>query len=181
MGKAAHQEFSQIIEGAPPARTALEGDRLVATTDFDFDAIDRNVFGESSEDKVDWKDMTSALAIVLGWICGRADVKRNGNQTSAIAYSGMRANALLYLLDPDQSRFESLQQIADASECTKAAVSKALAELRNQIGGVFYFKSSGSTENYQKAQRASIAAGVHSKFCRKDRKSERISLEAVAD
>jgi biotin operon repressor len=183
-----HQN-KQIFEGAPPGRTATESTGVegefqnVAITDFDFDSVDQSLgWAEDNEDKVDWKDMSACFSLLLSWMCGRADSKLP--KAPSITGAGWRAHALLYLLDNQNARYRSLQEIADAGGVSRAMVSRSLVELREELGGIEFMpmKRSGSKESYQKAQRASIAAGVHSRYCRKDRKSDpEISLEAVAD
>jgi hypothetical protein len=182
MGKKPHQEFSQIFKGRPPVKTALENERMVPVTEPDWDEIDRRLgFEPEEEPGINMTDAGAALALILQWMCGREDSKLS---KPSITGAGWRAHALLYLLDPSNARYGSLQEIADAGNVSKACVSKGLVQLRAQIGGAEFMslKISGSRETYQKAQRASIAAGVHSRYCRKDRKSDtEISLEAVAD
>jgi len=174
-----YQEFNEIITGAPQGRTALENDRLVATTDFDFDEIDRSLGFESPEKPVEFDDMTACFSLILGWMC-------KGHKTGAIANAGWKAQALLWLLDPEQSQFESLSEIADVAGVTKQAVSKALVELRDECGFlVSAGKSQTARESYSKAQHAAVAAGCHSRNLRKDsranRPAELVSLDAVGE
>jgi hypothetical protein len=175
MGKAAHQEFSQIIDGHATGRTAIENDRLVATKDFDFDEIDRRLGFESPEQPIEFSDMTACFSLILGWIC-------KSRYEGSITNAGWKAQSLLWLLDPQQSKFESLSQIAEAEGVTKQAVSKALLELRDECGFLISAgKSQTARESYSKAQFAAVDAGCHSRNTRKDSKAERISLEAVPD
>jgi hypothetical protein len=99
--------------------------------------------------------------------------------------AGWRAHALLYLLDPTNARFNSLEEIGTAGGVTKAAVSKSLMDLRRELGGILPMKLSGSSDNYRKAQNFAIDAGVHSSASRRDSKkrkaAQEISLDAVGD
>ncbi len=175
MGKAAHQEFSDIIKGAPQGRLAIENERMVPVTDFDFDEIDSRLGFESPEKPVEFADMTAAFSLILGWMC-------KSHNKGSITHAGWKAQSLLWLLDPDRSRFESLSQIAEEAGVTKQAVSKALVELRDECGFLISAgKSQTARESYQKAQFAAVDAGCHSSDTRAKRKAEAISLEAVAD
>jgi hypothetical protein len=138
----------------------------------DWESIFHNVDGESIEqDTVTWSDMSAAFSLLLSWMCGRSDHWLDPSITNA----GWRAHALLYLLDNGQARYGSLEEIADAGGVTKAAVSKALADLRRELGGILPFKRSGSSDNYRKAQNYAVVAGVHSSFSRKDSQKTRVS------
>jgi hypothetical protein len=148
----------------------------------DWESIFHNDGEGIEENTVTWADMSAAVSLLLGFCCGRSD---KGDDKLAIVRSGMRVNAVLYWLDSNASRYNSLEEIADAAGVTKAAVSKSLMDLRKELGGILPMKLSGSSDNYRKAQQFAVAAQEHSSFSRKDSKkrkaSERISLDAVAD
>lgn len=42
---------------------------LERSTQFDYDEVDRNLFGVEPEDSVTFGDMSAALGLILGWIC----------------------------------------------------------------------------------------------------------------
>jgi hypothetical protein len=152
-------------------QVGIEDDHLVRVTGPDWESIDYNVDGlELEEDQVSFSDMSAALSLILGWACGKAG---KHSQAPSVTSAGAKVHALLYLLDPVNARYPSLQAIADDAGMTKAAVSKSLAELRRQLGGILPMKKSGSREVYQRAQAAAIAAGVHVSQHRKDLKSKR--------
>jgi len=112
-------------------------------------------------------DASAALSIVIQWVC-------SGHRASAAGIAG-RALALLYFLDPVNSSFDSLEDIASHVGCTKQLLSKDLMSLRRQTGlAISGGKSLAARDNYSRAQHAAVAAGTHSKFIRKDsqRKAE---------
>jgi hypothetical protein len=183
-----HQN-KQIFEGAPPERTAIESSGLegefqnVAVSDFDYDSIDESLgWEEDSEKPVEFADMTAAFSLLLSWMCGREDSHR-GLSKPSITGAGWRAHALLYLLDNQNARYRSLQEIATAGGVSKAMVSRALVDLREELGGIEFMplKRSGSKESFSRAQKAAVAAGCHSRNTRHDSKAGRNSLDAVAD
>jgi hypothetical protein len=180
-----HQN-KQIFEGAPTGRTAtgstgVEGEfQNVSVTDFNYDEVDQSLgWAEDIEKPVEFADMTAAFSLLLSWMCGRSNTK--DHQYNPVAAAGRRAFSLLYLIDPTNCRYDSLDEIAKASGATRAIVSRDLMKLRTELGGILPMKGSGSKENYRKAQLAAVAAGCHSRDRRHDRRSELVSLEAVAD
>jgi hypothetical protein len=59
---------------------AYKNEELVQTTNFDWDEIDRNVFGvEEQETQVDYSDMVAALSLIFGWICASPDLSHVGD------------------------------------------------------------------------------------------------------
>jgi hypothetical protein len=147
---------------------------------FDFDQIDRNLGYEPEPEKaVEMSDVAAALAIILQWICG----------TPNLTNAGARAASLLAFLDPTNAPHgrETMADIAVEAGCTRAYLSKALLDLRDQTGIALTMGKLGSTrQTYAKAQKAAFNAGCHSGATRKDsvkprKQAEQISLEAVAD
>jgi hypothetical protein len=144
----------------------------------DWESIYYNCDGESTEeDTVSFSDMGAALAIILQWICSSKDLR----------LAGARAASLLCFLDPVNAPHgrDSLTKIASEADCTKAALSAALLDLRDQTGCALSMGKLASTrERYAQAQKAAVQAGCHSRSTRKDsvkrRAAEEISLEAVA-
>jgi hypothetical protein len=146
-----------------------DGPESIAT--FDYGEIDRRLGFEPEEEKVTCSDASAAISLILSWACGRAD----SIQAPSIVSAGVRTHALLYLLDPVNARYSSLEAIADDANMTRAAISKALVELRSQLGGILPMKRSGSSEVYARAQKAALAAGCHSSASRKDSKRKALS------
>src|SRR4051794_40426992 len=104
---------------------AFEDHEFVPTTKFDYDAVDQALGLEPvPEMPVAFADMCAAFSLVLEWITEPKDA----------ALIGGRALTLLYFLDSDISRFESLEAIAQHTGCTKQALSKALIGLRDGSG-----------------------------------------------
>jgi biotin operon repressor len=98
----------------------------------DFDAIDRSLAGEDevAEDMMSVSDMSSGLFKVLYWATNAyADTPQ-----ARLAAVASRIEALLWLLQPTECRFESLTDIAQAAGITKASVSKALVNFRDEVG-----------------------------------------------
>jgi biotin operon repressor len=160
-----HQQACQVFEGhAHTSALEFNSDdtcQAVGTVGFDFDEIDRRLGFEQADEPVEFADMTAAFSLILGWMCG--------TKTGPIRNSGWRAQALLWLLDPEQSQFGSLTEIAEAAGVTKQAVSKALVELRDECGFLISAgKRQSARESYRQAQNAAIAAGCHSRDTRHD-------------
>jgi len=151
--------------------TGVEDQHTVRTVDFPYDEVDRALGFEPEEETVAWKDAVSAWSLLLGWMCGRSW----GSHISkpSIVGAGWRAHALLYLLDSGNARYDSLQAIADDAGVTKQMVSKALANLREELGDILPFKRSLSSDVYRRAQSFAMDAGVHASLVRKDLKSKR--------
>src|SRR5207248_1949256 len=86
---------------------------LEPITDFDYDAVDRALgFEPEPETPVEFADMTAAFSLVLQWIATPTEVR----------HVGARALTLLYFLDPSNSRFGSLEEIAKNAGCTRQAI-----------------------------------------------------------
>jgi hypothetical protein len=138
---------------------------------FDYDSVDRSLGFEPEEERVSWSDASAAISLILSWACGRGDSCRA--KPPSITSAGARIHALLYLLDPVNARYDSLDAIAIESGMTRQGVSKALMDLRRELGGILPMKVSGSSDVYRKAQEAALAAGCHSSVTRKDLLSKR--------
>jgi hypothetical protein len=141
---------------------------------FDYDEIDRRLGFEPDEpdSTVTMSDAAAAWSLLLSFICGRADT---AHSRLSLTSSGARAQLILYWLDSANSRYDSIDAIASEANMTRQALSKALADLRQELGGILPLKRSYSSDVYRRAQEASIKAGVHSKFNRKDAKQSRTS------
>jgi hypothetical protein len=155
--------------------------KLEPTTDFPYDAVDRSCFGiEASDEKVSFADLSASLSIILGWIGGR-QYSTQSNNDAYIRSVAARALGLLFLMDANNSRFESMADVARATGLTRAAISKMMLNLRDQLGVVLNFsgKRAGSREIFRQAQLSSLANGSHSSQTRKDIKQAESSLDAV--
>jgi hypothetical protein len=145
-----------------------DSEKLERVGQFDFESVYYNVDGEGlKDDPVSFSDMSAAFSLILSWACGRTG---KHEQAPSIIGAGWRVHALLYLLDNGNARYGSLQEIADAAGVTRAAVSKALADLRGELGGILPFKRGYSSEVYSRAQHAAVAAGCHASQVRKQKR-----------
>jgi hypothetical protein len=109
----------------PVAKT---NDGIQEYTDLDYSALDNDT--EAAEDSITMGDAASSLMKILYW----AAEARGTTPQGQLAAVGARIEALLFLLNPGESRSESLSEIAKAADCTKQSVSKALVNLREAIG-----------------------------------------------
>ncbi len=136
---------------------AIEDEKLVRSQDFDWEELCRNVDGEEPEERtVSMSDASAAISIILGWIC-----ENRSHHASNMASVGARAESLLLLLDSNQSRYESLAQIAEAAGLTRAALSKSLLSLKDQSGlALTIGKLGGTRAKYRAAQVEAIEKGV---------------------
>ncbi len=173
MAKDEYRENHQIIRGHTETNLAQEysgifGDYInTGVTDFDFDEIDRNLgFSEpddQTEHDISMSDVGAAFSLILGWICA----------SDTLTGAGARAAALLTYLDPVNSRFESLADIARDAGLTRATLSKALLELRDQAGvNLSMGKLAGTRSTYSTAQREAVSKGTHCSATRKDTKAK---------
>jgi len=139
---------------------AFEDGHLCRTTGFDYESIDRNIDDiEPAEDMISMADASAAVSIILGEICGHRKTAHAVN----LAFVGAKAEALLFLLDSNQSRYKSLADIAREADCSRANLSKWLLRLKDEVNVLLSAgKSDGSREVFSKAQRAALSAGVHS-------------------
>ena len=158
--------------------TGVENNKQVPTYDFDHDLIDLNLgWTEQHEDMISIGDASALLSIVVGWIC------QSRRETPAdIMAVAAKAEAILWMLNPEQSKYESLTAIATACGYTKAAVSKYLLDFRDQCG----FLASGgklnsSRETFRQTQLNLVKEGRHASVKTRKRKTEEPSLDAVGD
>lgn len=133
--------------------------RLERIENFDYSEVDRLLGVADTDDRVTFADASAALALILGWACGAT---RSKAHESSIISAGARIHSLLFLIDPTNARYRSLADIANAAGMTRAACSKALVLLRDQLGDVLPIRGMLARESYRKAQHAAVAAGVHS-------------------
>ncbi len=152
-----------------------DDERPVESIGFDYDHVERNLSGiEPAEEKVTWSDMSASFSLVLQWVVGSNQSKhaRKPNLTM----SGARANSLLFLLDPVHALYSSLSEIADDAGVTRAALSKAVCLLREELDGILPLKQ--TTERMRHAQKAALRDGCHSSQVRLA-KRDKLRLEAV--
>jgi hypothetical protein len=153
-------------------KTALNRDthHFEGVTDFDYDAVDRSITGDPED--VDIKehslaDLGSAVNVLLSWAV-------KGRSLPMIAG---RILSLHWYLREAESEYDSISEIATACNCTRAALSKALLELRDSIGlKISAGKLHSARRTYSKAQDASFKAGKHAAFTGADRKAEATPL-----
>jgi predicted DNA-binding protein YlxM (UPF0122 family) len=158
-----------------------EDGHIEQVTGFDFESVYHNLDGEPIEQQLSFSDAAASWAIMLEWIAGNG---RGGKSAPNALTIVVKVLGLQFWLSPESCHYKSMQEIADSLGVTKAAVSKHIAELRDQLDHILPFKR--VTSRYSEAQQAALAAGVHYSDVRKRKKAEaeqaeRISLEAVAD
>ena len=143
-----------------------EDGKLELSCQFDYDEVDRNLFGVEPEDSVTFGDMSAALSLVLGWICGDA------RRTTEVKIVASRALALHWLLSPENSQYDSMSDIARVCQVTKAAVSKALLSLKDQTGcAINAGKGHFTRATFANAQLDAVAGGTHSSVARRDKRA----------
>jgi hypothetical protein len=122
----------------------------------DWESVFHNVDGEPIEEAtVTWSDMSAAFVLILEWIL----------KGHTLSLAGARAASLAVYLDPTHnSKFGSnLAQIALEANCTKAALSKALMDFRDDAGIMLSAgKSQGARATYQNVQRRLVHEHKHS-------------------
>jgi biotin operon repressor len=129
---------------------------LEAISTFDYAAVDENLglFEADPEQQISFADAAACWSLLLEWIVA--------GRRSSLAMAGARAHALMHFLNSDNCRFKSLQAIADEAGCTRAALSKFLLELRDQLQIGFDFKRLGARDNYREGQIRALEEGRHS-------------------
>jgi hypothetical protein len=106
-------------------------------------------------------DMSSAIMRLL-YFFTQAQGNDDTPQSRLLAVAA-RAEALLWLLNPNESRFANLTDIAQAAGITKASISKALLTFKDSIGlQLCSGKRDYARDTYRRARKAAVAAGVHS-------------------
>jgi hypothetical protein len=143
--------------------------RYENVTNFDYAAVDRNLTGELEDiDKSEYSlaNLGSAINVLLEWMT-------KGRNLEIIAG---RVLSLHWFLRPQNSDYDSISEIATACNCTRAGLSKALLELRDQLG----FKPSagklhGARQTYSEAQNKSFKAGKHVSYKRADGKADEVA------
>jgi biotin operon repressor len=137
------------------------------TTGPDWEAIDFNCDNLLPEQEtLSFSDGSAALALLVGWICQSA-----GPGPANVITIASKAEAVLFWLDPIQSRYSSLADIARALGITRAAISKQLLDLKDQIGScVSAGKMSGTRATYRAKQLELVASGKHASDTRRLKK-----------
>jgi hypothetical protein len=83
----------------------------------------------------------------------------------SLTETGARVAAVRHWLAPTHSGYSTYREIAEAAGLSRAAVSKWMVDLRASLGGHLpppSDKRDFAKESYRKAQKAAVAAGVHS-------------------
>jgi hypothetical protein len=137
------------------------------TTGPDWQSIDYHCDGLLPEEETITKsDAAAVISILTGWLC-----HSYGDAPADIRTVAAKCEALLYWLDPNQSKYSSLTEIAEACQLTRAAVSKQLLNLKDQIGScVSAGKMSSSRETYRDTQRRLVHEGRHASDTRRLKK-----------
>jgi hypothetical protein len=96
------------------------------------DEIDRRLAGidEEPERTVGLSDVLSALMRLLYF----ATASNGLLGEKALTLAGTKIHSLLWLLNPTESPYNSMADIARAAGCTRACLSAALLKLTDQIG-----------------------------------------------
>jgi hypothetical protein len=145
--------------------------RIEPTIGFPYDEIDANLGfsdadaepeDQSKPSSISFQDAAAAWILIAEWITGK-----NGYTTFALA--GARAHSLVYWLSPETCQFASMSEIADEAGCSRAALSKNLLELRDQLRIGFFFKKPEAREAYRECQIKARERGVHSSQRRRSR------------
>jgi biotin operon repressor len=132
---------SARFDSLRPAAKSSKG--TVEYCDFDCDAIDTDDT-EPADDSVTLGDASSALMKILYWA---ADA-RGSTPQEQLAMVGARIQALLWLLNPGESRFQSLSDLARVAGCTKQSISKAVVRLREDTGFCISAVNSGAVARF---------------------------------
>ena len=137
---------------------AIEDESLVRSQDFPWEEVYRDLDNEEPpEQMISMADASSAVAIILGWIC-----QSRRDDPASIATVGAKAESLLLLLDPINSKYKSLADIAEAAGLTRALLSRSLLSLKDQSGlALTIGKLHGSRETYRNVQRGLVHSGRH--------------------
>lgn len=127
---------------------------LSRAVDFDFDALE----SEIAENLIPIAQAASALIVILHWLAQSKDFR----------FSGAKVAALAALLDPVNSDYRNLSQIARAAGISRATLSKAILNLRDSNGIRFRMgKSDGARLTYRETQLRLFAAGRHASQVKK--------------
>jgi biotin operon repressor len=125
-----------------------ENDAVCQVVDFDYSALDP----AEPEPTIRVSLAASGLVRVLAWILRSHDLR----------LAGARAASIMALLDPVNSPFRNLSQIARSVGISRAALSKAILQLRDNDGVRFAGgKMDSSREIYRQAQLELVRTGRH--------------------
>jgi hypothetical protein len=142
---------------------AVDNGEITQSVDFDYQSIDRDVFGhEPEEDIVSFSDMCSALSLIVGWATASPDLLHVGGRIAALG--------VLLSGDANHGR-RTLADIARECGVSRAAVSKWICNFRDQFQtSLTVGKKSSARDIYARAQKVAFANGTHSAFKRRDGK-----------
>ena len=143
-----------------------EPGRFERIADFSWEEVYRAVDGEEpAERMISFSDSSAAISVLIGWLChsGR-------DEPADIRTVAAKCEALLFWLDPNQSKYESLADIARVTGHTRAAISKQLLNLKDQLGScVSVGKRSHTRATYRACQVEAIEKGTHASFKRRSK------------
>ena len=141
-----------------------EDGKLERSCQFDYDEVDRNLFGVEPEDSVTFGDMSAALGLILGWICESKVCVTDLKMVAA------RALTLHYWLSPDESDYSGMAHIAKTCGCTRSALSAHLLRLKDGSGCMISAGKGFNTRPiFADGQRNAVESGSHSSRTRADR------------
>ena len=130
--------------------------KLEPVTNFPYDQVDQNLnWSENKEDMVSFADFSAAFSMILEYL-----TKGRGDKPTDLTVVGARCESLLWLLQPTQSHYHSLADIAAAAGVTRAALSAHLLSFKDQIGlAISGGKAAYHRDSCRRAQKAAVAAG----------------------
>jgi len=126
--------------------TALDDGMPVRVTQFDFDALDPEVPSLVPIDTI-----AAGFIKILAWVQGGAESKS----------AGARLGALQVLLDPVHGRYRSLAEVSREFGISRAALSKALIDLRDDYGIRMGLQLPSGRQNCAAAQKLALQNGTH--------------------
>jgi len=111
------------------------------------------------DDSITWSEASSTLVKLLQFITDPGD---------DLAKCGARAHLVVMLLSPEQCRYKSLRELAEACGVTKQNLSKILMDYRRSLSlGLNLGKRAYSSDSYRAAALRSVDEGRHFTSSRK--------------
>jgi len=142
---------------------------------FDFNEIDRNLGllePDQPEEMISFSDAAACWALLIEWITG------SHQESNTFNMAGARAHSLMYWLGSSQCHFGSLEAIAVKAGCSKAALSKSLLKLRDQLSIGFQFKKMGSRQANRESQIRALEQGKHSSQIKRQKQNASVSCNS---
>jgi hypothetical protein len=129
---------------------------------FDWDAVEDDDEPNEENDTVSFGDMSSALCVILAWIC---------RSPHAVVRSS-RACSLLLWLNPSLSEYSNFTAVATDHQVTKACVSAALQDLKKELQVRLPIgKKDGARSKYKAVQERLAKEGKHASDVRRRKKA----------